>query len=462
MGAAHFATPADARHGGRWTRRVLPVHHGAMRSRPGSSTLFAALLLTAAGLACTRPQPGPPPIQLIETRPVEASLGDPSLPTALDTWLELIDSAETSLDFEEFYMSTWPGEPLEQVMAAIGRAVERGVRVRIILDSRMYSTYPQPADSLDALDGIDVRTIDLGRIAGGVQHAKFFVVDGGTVCLGSQNMDWRALKHIHELGVVLRDARVAGAFQQVFDMDWAAAGAGENDPEADGAVLRQAGLAALGPRATAWPVSIEMPDGREVGVRPSFSPKHFSPDSTLWDRDAIVELLDSAEREAVVQLLSYTIESYGMRDSTLDAALRRAAARGVNVRLLISDWQADSESRMRALQDLSAVSGIDAKLSYIAEWSGGYIPFARVDHCKFMVVDGSRVWIGTSNWGPGYFETSRNVAVTIEDPELAGRVRGIFETGWSDAAAIDVSPDGEYAPRTHGEEPPSGSTLYGG
>jgi phosphatidylserine/phosphatidylglycerophosphate/cardiolipin synthase-like enzyme len=134
----------------------------------------------------------------------------------------------------------------------------------------------------------------------------------------------------------------------------------------------------------------------------------------------------------------------------------------VSIKLLISDWQADRDDRMQALADLAGVPGIEVRLSYVAEWSGGYIPFARVDHCKFVVVDGVSTWIGTSNWGPGYFETSRNIAVTIRNRSIAGKVQGLFEVGWTDASAIPVTRDGVYPRRIHGEEPPPGSVLYGG
>ncbi|MCE9626586.1 MAG: hypothetical protein K8R56_01570, partial [Candidatus Eisenbacteria bacterium] len=33
-------------------------------------------------------------------------------------------------------------------------------------------------------------------LVGGVQHAKFMMVDGDQAWLGSQNLDWRALSHI--------------------------------------------------------------------------------------------------------------------------------------------------------------------------------------------------------------------------------------------------------------------------
>src|SRR5262249_28257724 len=118
------------------------------------------------------------PVQLIETRAIETTIGNPSLPAAADAWVAVIRGAKKKIDVEEFYLSTGPGEPMEPVMAALGDAVKRGVQIRFILDARMSRTYPRGADSLSHVAGWQVRLVDYGRIAGGVQHAKFFLVDG--------------------------------------------------------------------------------------------------------------------------------------------------------------------------------------------------------------------------------------------------------------------------------------------
>ena len=188
-------------------------------ARMGAAATALGVILSAA------PSHGAqgPAVELVGTVPIETRLGDPSVRSARDVWLEMIREANRSLDFEQFYLSHWPGEPLGEILDEIGRAARRGVRVRLLLDARMHRTYPQPADSLGTVPGIEVRTLDMSRLGGGVQHAKFFMVDGQALFLGSQNFDWRALKHIHELGVRVRDARVVEEFAQVFEHDWAAA-----------------------------------------------------------------------------------------------------------------------------------------------------------------------------------------------------------------------------------------------
>ena len=416
-----------------------------------------AVLLAAFAAALGAGAHAAPPVQLVETRPVEAGLGNPKLPAALDTWPELIRGARRSLDFEEFYLSTWPGEPTEDVLAALGQAAGRGVRVRLLLDARMYRTYPRTADSLAAVGGFEVRLVDFGRLAGGVQHSKFFLVDSDAVFLGSQNFDWRALKHIHELGVLVRDRRVAAEFQRVFEMDWAAASPAGQPPDTTLALRPVQVTRAAGE----LPIRLVQAPGDTVSLWPSYSPRGAIPDSNLWDRDLIVRTLDGARREIVLQVLSYAVAGRRERDDTLDAALRRAAARGVKVKLIVSDWVTGS-SGLADLQSLARAPNLEVKLSTVPEWSGGYIPFARVEHCKYLVADTLWTWVGTSNWEGSYFHNARNLAVTLRNRPLAEAARAVFETSWTAPGARPLDPDAKYEPKVRGEEPPPGKKKYGG
>jgi phosphatidylserine/phosphatidylglycerophosphate/cardiolipin synthase-like enzyme len=135
-------------------------------------------------------------------------------------WLEMIDGAQTSLDIEQFYISNQAGEPLEDIIAAIERAAQRGVTVRIISESKFYKTYPETIDRLNKQSHVFTRLIDFGKLAGGIQHAKFFIVDGRSIYLGSQNFDWRSLKHIHELGIRIAHAAAVRMYHDIFELDW--------------------------------------------------------------------------------------------------------------------------------------------------------------------------------------------------------------------------------------------------
>jgi phosphatidylserine/phosphatidylglycerophosphate/cardiolipin synthase-like enzyme len=409
-----------------------------------------SLVALAAALALAAGPPSRPPVELVESVPVESGLGNPELRQAKDVWLEMIRGAKRSLDCEEFYLSTWPNEPMDPVVQAIGDAAKRGVKVRILLDNGMYRTYPKPADSLGKLRNIQVKRFAIAKITGsGIQHSKFFLVDGRETFLGSQNFDWRALSHIHEMGVRIADPLVTAQYSRVFEMDWSAAGAES---------LAHAPVASSTP---ALPFRLVQAPGDTVELWPGWTPKSFAPDTSLWDLNAIVRLLDSAKSDAVAQVLTYSTKERGQSDDTLDRALRRAAARGVRVRLIVSDWQKGRES-MAVLESLSTVPNIEVRLSTVPEWSGGYIPFARVEHCKFAVADSAMLWVGTSNWEPGYFLGTRNVGVTMRNQRLALQACRSFETSWAAASATPVKAGVHFEAKTRGETPPPGVKKYGG
>jgi phosphatidylserine/phosphatidylglycerophosphate/cardiolipin synthase-like enzyme len=417
--------------------------------RPAPVLLSLVCLAAVLTLGAKQPAPKPAPlpaVQLGETRPIETALGDGSLPTALDVWVDMIRGAKQAVDLEHFYLSQKKGEALDPVLTALRRAAARGVRVRLLLDAGMHRTYPQPADSLGRLKGVSVRTVDYHRLAGGVQHAKFMIVDGREAWLGSQNLDWRSLSHIHELGARVTLVPVALAFADVFETDWAAADSTVKPAPADRHPVK-------------WPLAFEQ-DGVSGRLWASASPRALTPASIPWDRDVLVERVNAAQHELVAQVLTYGVGSRGSADSTLHRALLAAAARGVQVKLIVSDWEVGShgESDLRAL---AATPNVEVRISQIPDWSRGYIPFARVEHCKYMVADSTWLWLGTSNWDPSYFLSSRNIAVTVDHPPLAQRVRGIFETSWNAPSAVPLTPGKLLQRRTHSETPPPGMTLYG-
>ncbi|MFP5286582.1 MAG: phospholipase D-like domain-containing protein, partial [Thermoanaerobaculia bacterium] len=169
-------------------------------------------------------------LELVETFPVETTLDHPDLRGAYVVWPEMIDRAQKTLDFAEFYASDDPANRqsrLETVTQAVERAAARGVKVRFLAEKVFQKTYPELLARLDAKDGIEVRIYDFGALAGGVLHAKYFLVDGRELYVGSQNYDWRSLQHIQELGVRVMEPGVARAYADVFETDWALAGGGD-------------------------------------------------------------------------------------------------------------------------------------------------------------------------------------------------------------------------------------------
>ncbi len=397
--------------------------------------VFAAVLALSSCLPPRTSTPAPATssadveIELVESAPVETSLDHPDVRDAADVWPEMIDRARQTLDFAQFYASDAEGDAaatsrLAPVIAAIERAVGRGVRVRFLADATFAPKYPATLERLRA-DGVVVRTIDCAPRYGGVQHAKYFVVDGEESFAGSQNFDWRALAHIQEMGVRIRSRAIAGALLDVFETDWALA---DSDSPA-------------APRTKTHPESPAAKTSSGESLALFGSPRGWLPDESRWELPQLVALLDGARRSVNVQVLVYSTQNRDKSSfTTLDEAIRRAAARGVHVRLLVSHWGAKAGSHARAsIEALASVPGVDVKVLTIPPWSGGEIPFARVAHAKYLVVDDRTAWIGTSNWEGDYFLKSRNVGIVAEGGALGPRLARVFEDGWSSPHAAELA-----------------------
>ncbi len=407
-----------------------------MRTPLAATLLFAMSLPVALSLPiATAAAQGT--MQLVESVPVETVLDQPDLPEARDVWPEMIASARSTLDIEVFYVSADPArdDALDVVLAAVSAAAARGVRVRLLADRGFHKTYPEWIDAIGGLPGAEVRLLDARRLWGGVQHAKFFVVDDRACFVGSQNWDYRALEHIHELGARFESAAVATAVGAVFAHDWALAGGGT--PPTD--------VAAAGP----WALAAD--GGAVATVRFAASPPQALPPGVPHDEPLLVDLIDRAAREVRLHLLSYGVaERDGTYYATLDAALRRAAARGVQVKVILSNW-AKRAAALPHIKSLAVLDNVEVRFTNIPPWSGGAIPFARVEHPKYLVKDDDEAWLGTANWGRDYFHESRNLSFFIAGGPVAGDMARWFDTSWNSPYAEVVDPCADYAPPPRGE-----------
>lgn len=378
--------------------------------------LFLACALTLGAQA--------PATRLVQSVPVETDLADPDLPFAREVWVEMIHGATRTVDAAEFYVTSRPGSALEPVLAELEAAGTRGVKVRFLLSAKMLSQDPASVARLRRIPGAEVRSFDLAGVSRGILHAKYFVVDGREGFLGSQNFDWRALEHIHELGVRTTEPAIVSRLSQLFTIDWTFAGNGKLP---------------------------EFPSQAPFSARPKVelvaSPPFLTPRDIRPALEALVDLLGQARESVRVQLLVYSpISGQDHFWPVLDNALRAAAVRGVKVQLLVSDWVLGGRA-LPHLKALTLIPNLEVKVASIPEAKEGHIPFARTIHSKYVVVDGAHLALGTSNWEEGYFTESRNIELIFRDSPLAAQATRIHERLWTSRYAFALSPMKTYEKR---------------
>ncbi|PKN55242.1 MAG: phospholipase [Deltaproteobacteria bacterium HGW-Deltaproteobacteria-14] len=395
-------------------------------------------LLTGCGTARAVGGPAPPEaatIELIESVPVETTLDHADVRDAFEVWPQMIGRATKTLDIAEFYVISEPGKRMAPVLEAIAAAGARGVKVRILADAKFAKQYHDDLDRLGTVDNVRVVQWDVGPTLGGVLHAKYFVVDGVEAYLGSQNFDWRSLEHIQELGLRVRVPEVVGFLSDVFATDWGLATGAPTDARVSHVP------------ASAFPVQATF-GGEPAKITAVGSPVNWLPDEALWELPRLVGLIDGAKKRVSVQLLAYETRHRGEEPfDTLDDALRRAALRGVTVRLMVANWNLRGD-RLPALEKLAAVPGVEVRFVSIPEATTGFVSFARVCHSKLMLVDDDQGWVGTSNWGRGYFYGSRNVGVIVASRAFNAQLARFFGTTWDSPYAETLVPGRRYeAPR---------------
>lgn len=369
--------------------------------------------------------------ELVYTAPQECGLEQPTLRPPTVVWPELFDSATRRIDIEQQYLTD--GESLRPSLASLRRAGERGVQIRVLVEGKLLAQSQPLLDELRGYPNTEVRVLPFAKLHGGVVHNKMLLIDGRRAYVGSQNFDWRALSHIHELGLRLDDEALVAQLQALFEWDWAA----------------QA-LVARG--ADVPPLNRTRPGAQSD--RPVYvvgSPYEFLPPGIGDSETELVRLIGSAKRRLQIQVLIYAPLDYPERTyyGPIDSALRAALVRGVKVELLVSNWNAGAP-KIDWLKSLSVLPGIEIKMVSLPQSRAGFIPYARVIHSKYMVIDDETLWLGTSNWAGGYFDNSRNVEIVIRDGKLAAQAAAVHGQLWRSPYGELIDPKKIYTPpRVH-------------
>ncbi|MBV0924631.1 phospholipase [Halomicroarcula limicola] len=302
-----------------------------------------------------------------------------------------------------------------RVADALIAAQRRGATVRVLLEGGPIGGPTRTeARTLDRLSdaGVDVRVIDGPYARYNYHHAKYAVAD--------------------ERAVVLTE-------------NWKPAGVGGNSSRGWGVATSQPrvvdGLAATFEADAGWRDAVRWREYRrgrtfERGERADATyPARFEPETVTVERTDLLVTPDNAQRALVAELdaaddsISVIQPTVGDWDEPLLRALRRAAGRGVEVRLLLSSAWYSRESNQRTVDRFEAwAERTGAPLSArLAEPRGR---FTKI-HAKGAVVDGDRVVVGSLNWNEQAATTNREVVLVLHGSEVASYFGRVFDADWS-------------------------------
>ncbi|KAJ3588289.1 hypothetical protein NHX12_011882 [Muraenolepis orangiensis] len=401
-------------------------------------------------------------VRLVESVP--AGLypdGPPAPPSISDGWLRLLARANRSLQVAAFYVTLRAEDttanhpdPIDaqgrKVFEELTRLQARGVQLQLAVNAPQTST--RDTDQL-AATGAEVRALDLQNLTGGIIHTKLWVADRTHLYLGSANMDWRSLSQVKEVGLSVEDCGcLAQDAARIFDLYWSV-GAERN---ASLPPYWPARLSALS--SSQQPLHLRL-NGVPAQVYLSSAPPQLSARGRTDDLWAILSVIADARQFVHISVMDYLPSSEYTEPvrfwPAVDSALREAAcARGVEVRVMVSCWPHSSLAMFVFLQSLQVLHRpplhchINVKVFTVPSTAEQLkIPFARVNHAKYMVTD--RVaYIGTSNWSENYFTHTAGVGLVVNQTDsapgpgqttLQAELDQLFLRDWSSSYAAHLS-----------------------
>ncbi|MDO8871446.1 MAG: phospholipase D-like domain-containing protein [Methanoregula sp.] len=144
--------------------------------------------------------------------------------------IDLIQSAQTSIEIEQAYITNETPLTLNPYLAAAVNASRRGVHVRVLLDSYWYNIKDEKDnDEMAALITrigtteripLEGRCADLAASNLEKIHNKGVIVDGQRVLVSSINWNSNSPNFNREAGVIIEHPGVARYFLTVFEDDW--------------------------------------------------------------------------------------------------------------------------------------------------------------------------------------------------------------------------------------------------
>lgn len=313
----------------------------------------------------------------------------------VDAVLALIDAAATSLLLKQFKVQSEP------VQAALLRAHDRGVSVRVMLNPHTSGgdRWNDAVFSQLQEHGIDVRWTSE---AFAVTHEKSMVIDGREALIATFNLADKYFSETRDYGIVTSSPAAVQQVIEGFDADWQRA---EFDPDL------------------------------EVGL--VWSSRH--------SRGQMARLIDGAGDELLVQHPKFV-------DAVILDRLLAARERGARVHVLcggkhgISDWDIyDTFSSLRLLER----GGVKVRRQKHLKL-----------HAKLIVVDRRSALIGSMNIDRSAFDLRRELGIETDAPEVIARCCEFFHDDWH--AAHPFSAPDPLDPTLHeeGELPPDPHFIH--
>lgn len=263
------------------------------------------------------------------------------------------------------------------VIEALGRAAERGLDVRVLLEEKPYNPgNPNSALSTNQKVATNLETqgckVSWTNPQFNFTHAKGMLVDGQVAYVLTYNLTKAATETNREFGVINRAMSDVGELRRIFLADW-----------------------------------------NRQPYQPLDPDLVVSPDNA---RMRILALMAGAERELLVGVEVIS-------DPEVMAMLAYKRGLGVDVRVLVG-----------------SVKKITANLAPANQLAAAGVPTRSQGrpylHAKYIIADGEAAYVGSINFSTNSLDENRELGLILQEPEVMSTLRKTWDIDWPKADPV--------------------------
>ena len=297
-------------------------------------------------------------------------------------FVSMTDNSQYTIDLALY---GWTNIP--KIRKSIENAMKRGVKVRVIYDTKTTAVnyYPDTTEFVNIFENVRSDRVDgSSKLTNSLMHNKFAVFDSQKVFTGSMNFSETGFSGFNQNNAVIINSRAAAKiyeneFEQMFNGKFHTL------------------------KSKTAPNNLVFPDGSKVNI-------YFSPQDKVITNN-VLPLINTAKHKIYIPAFVITHKAF-------TSALIEAYKRGVEVKIIID--ATNTHGRNSTVSVLRA-SGIQVKTEN----------YAGKMHSKVVIIDDRYVVSGSTNFSNSGENKNDENMVIIDNPKIAKFYGDFFLYLWS-------------------------------